>query len=206
MNNDELLLSVENLSKRFEDKIITQQLSFSVFKGEKVALKGTSGQGKSTILNIILGFGFQDSGTVSFKNRTLSPENINFFRTNIAWLPQSLSLDTKVENVFTNVKNYKNNRVSLDKLDELLLFFNLSKDILKQNFQKLSGGERQRIGIINAMLLNRELMILDEPVSAMDAGIKTKTIDFLFNNPELTILSTSHDEEWLSRCHKIIEI
>lgn len=204
--NNQLILSIENLSKKFGEKVITNNLSFKVNKGEKIALKGLSGQGKSTILNIILGFENKDSGSIFFENKELNPENIQSIRKNIAWLPQSLNIDTTVEELINNIKEYKSNQLEFDKMDEMLTFFNLDKEILKQSFQRLSGGEKQRIGIIISLLLNRKLIILDEPVSAMDANIKAKTIDFLFNNSDLTILSTSHDEDWLARCHKIIEI
>ena len=82
---------------------------------------------------------------------------------------------------------------SFEKLNELLKYFELESDILEKEIERLSGGEKQRIAIINALLLEREIFLLDEISAALDKKLKIKTLDYFFKNKEYTILSISHD-------------
>ncbi len=90
--------------------------------------------------------------------------------------------------------------------DEELEKLNLNKSILNQNFSDISGGEKQRLGIMICKLINRPIMILDEPTSALDKENISTIAQYLCYDNDKTILSASHDDEWVQKCNKIIEI
>ena len=72
----------------------------------------------------------------------------------------------------------------------------LEDDILDKNFQELSGGEKQRIGILIALLLNRDIYLLDEVTSALDVNLKKTVADYFLARENWTLLVISHDREW----------
>jgi ABC-type lipoprotein export system ATPase subunit len=82
----------------------------------------------------------------------------------------------------------------------------LKAELLENKMQDVSGGEKQRIALVSCLLLQREILLLDEPTSALDSHSKSKVMDYLFANPKLTILSSSHDPEWIARCSKIVSL
>ncbi len=82
----------------------------------------------------------------------------------------------------------------------------LEGNILDKNFQELSGGEKQRIGILIALLLNRDIYLLDEVTSALDMNLKKKVSDYFLSREDLTLLVISHDREWERDWIEIIDL
>jgi putative ABC transport system ATP-binding protein len=80
----------------------------------------------------------------------------------------------------------------------LFAFFDLPLKILKEDYVNLSGGEKQRIALIVALLLKRDIFLLDEATSSLDRELKLRVIDFFTHRPEWTVLSISHDQDWLT--------
>ena len=135
--------------------------------------------------------------------------NINFFRQNIAWLPQSFDTNLKVEEFLQLPFTYKANkhlRYSKDDVFKLFSEFELDNTIYKKPINIISGGEKQRIGLISVLLLKRKFLLLDEAVASLDNHLKDKVIFHVFNNKDLTILSNSHDDKWINECTKVIEL
>jgi putative ABC transport system ATP-binding protein len=93
---------------------------------------------------------------------------------------------------------YRANRDKLDseKLRVFMRELGLEDDILDKNFQELSGGEKQRIGILIALLLNRDIYLLDEVTSALDVNLKKTVADYFLAREDWTLLVISHDLEW----------
>ncbi|OFX51006.1 MAG: hypothetical protein A2046_06165 [Bacteroidetes bacterium GWA2_30_7] len=204
-----MILSIQNLSILFDNKAIINNFNLNVNENEKVAIKGVSGKGKTSLFNAILGFIIPDSGIIKLYNKELNAENINFFRKNIAWLPQQIEFVstvkefTELPSSFLANKSHKNEKLTIQ---YLLKTFLLDEKILENTMQKVSGGEKQRLGLINALMLNRKLLLLDEPISSLDSCSKNAVLDYLFSQTELTIVSTSHDNEWTARCDRVVEI
>jgi ABC-type multidrug transport system fused ATPase/permease subunit len=152
-----------------EENQILKGVDFSVEKREKVALVGTSGAGKSTIIKLLTGFYTKDSGSIQLFGNNIEDWNMKALRENIAYVGQESFLFP--ESIFMNVKLGKKDASDEEvlkvikelKLDEL--------DIYKQIGERgvrLSGGQKQRINIARAMLKNADLILLDEPTSALD--------------------------------------
>jgi len=112
----------------------------------------------------------------------------------------------KVKNLLNDIFFYKANRDKLDseKRRVFMQELGLENDILDTNFQELSGGEKQRIGILIALLLNRDIYLLDEVTSALDVNLKKTVADYFLARENWTLLVISHDREW--ECYWIEKI
>jgi len=210
MCSDNLLLKIENISLKFDDKIIYKNFSLNLKKGEKILLQGKSGSGKSSLLKIILGFITPTSGDIYLNNIKLNNTTIWEIRQLIAYVPQEPVLeDGNVLEAITTPLSYKANiakSANLAKIETLLKNFGLTKSILQQQTTELSGGEKQRIAIITALLLERPLILLDEASSALDPESCKKIVSFFHNKNNISLIAVSHDNEWNGIASKTIVI
>ena len=193
------MISFENVSFAFGEKIIIKDFSAQIKNGEHICLMGESGAGKTTLLNSIVGLTSPVSGAIKIFDLELNHLNINQIRSFIAWLPQELNPpfeypDELIQTVFS-LKVNKNLLFCKDKLFSFFANVGLAKEIYEQPLQKLSGGEKQRFMLVVALLLEKKILLLDEPTSALDANTRNKLLDFLKTLTNTTILAVSHDEE-----------
>lgn len=199
-----------NVSFSYGDKPILQNFSLDIAEGRKVALKGESGMGKSTILRLLLGFEPITAGQIFFKDQAVSADHFAAIRRSVSWLPQDLNIgDGMVQEVIHRPFEFQQNsrqKVEEQQITDLFQRLGLPGDILRQPLRELSTGQRQRVGIALCRLLDRPLMLLDEPTSALDQNSKQKAADVLLSEPGRTVISTTHDPFWLERCDKIIEL
>jgi ATP-binding cassette subfamily B protein len=150
--------------------------NLTVKAGEKIAIVGESGAGKTTILNLILGFIKPSSGAVYLDNKDLSEINLDSFRSRIAFVPQNVVLfpGTIRENI-----TYGMDSVSEEKLKETIGLANLTEvikslpngldTVIGEHGDTLSGGQKQRITIARAIIRDPKIIILDEATSALDS-------------------------------------
>lgn len=203
------LLQCNNICLAYEDKIVINQFNLSVFKGDKLVLSGPSGKGKSTILSAILGFVPLKVGNIYYKDKRINYSNIYGLRSELGFLPQDFPFPISVIDFLQlpfQFKSHKNKSFSFEYAKELFHIFLLDEVLLQKSMLELSGGEKQRVGLITTLLLKNKLLVLDEPVSSLDSESKNRIIQFLFSQPDLTIISASHDDEWKNACTKIIEM
>lgn len=197
LNNE--LIKYENIGISFENRKILSGFNLTVKKNQKILLRGKSGTGKTTLLKILLGFTKPSEGTIYFKNRVIDSKTCWEARKEIAYVVQDTDLgEGKVKSLLDDVFSYRANKEKLDheKLRVFMGELELEDDILEKNFQELSGGEKQRIGILIALLLNRDIYLLDEVTSALDAKLKKKIADYFLARENWTLLIVSHDREW----------
>ena len=226
------LLSVENLSKSYVEKILFKNISFGIEEGDKIGLIGVNGTGKSTFLKVLAGIDFPDQGTVTVGNNV-----------RIEYLPQNPNFDddaTVLQQVFKGIapvmqvlREYEhtvemiNNIPGDDKLQKKLILLSQQMDawdawqleseakiILTKlgiaNFAekvgKLSGGQRKRIALASALINPAELLILDEPTNHID----NETVDWLeqyLNKRKGALIMVTHDRYFLDRVvNRIIEL
>ncbi|MDD2197971.1 MAG: ABC transporter ATP-binding protein [Bacteroidales bacterium] len=196
-----LELEVINLSKKFDDKHILTSLSFSVEKGQKIAIKGESGRGKTTLLRLLAGIVAPDSGEIRFGDKIFNALSAKSIRNRIAYLPQGIDFIAEDGNELCEMLSTDKGKVTKS-LDALFL----DGSILEQPFAELSGGEKQRMLISIILGLNRPILMLDEPTSALDANSTKRLIDLIWGFPDITLISTSHNPIWEEHCHKVISL
>lgn len=197
LNNE--LIKYENIGVSFENRKILSGFNLTVKKNQKILLRGKSGTGKTTLLKILLGFTKPSEGTIYFRNRVIDSKTCWEARKEIAYVVQNTDLgEGKVKSLLDDIFSYRANKEKIDheKLRVFMRELELEDDILEKDFQELSGGEKQRIGILIALLLNRNIYLLDEVTSALDAKLKKKIADYFLARENWTLLIVSHDREW----------
>lgn len=189
------------------NKQLLKNFDLQINKGEKVLLAARSGSGKTSLLRLILGFTDPDEGKVLFKQKEVSPKNVQKIRRQIAYLSKDVDFPNgKVRDVFREIFQLPANKqlgFTDEKLVEKLAEYQLPEEIMDKNMTMISGGERQRLGWIMLMLLNRPVFLLDEPTSAMDEKQKQRFIDFIVETKK-TVVCVSHDPAWQFPGMKVI--
>ena len=200
-----------DVNKTFNGReIYPSNLSFAINKGEKYGIAGKSGSGKSTVLNLIMGFLSPDKGKLSLLGENISKESVFNFRKHCSWIPQSFNFlnGMSVENVILYPFSYVNNqhlKPSKAKIIEFLDLVKLKPNILNNDINELSGGERQRVCSVIALLLERDIIILDEPTSNLDAEVSDDVMNIFFRSNKTIIIST-HDKSIYDKCDKLLEL
>lgn len=191
------LIKLTNISLCYGKKEIFQNFSLSIDQGEKVLIAGKSGNGKSTLLRVLLGFASVDDGDIYVNNQLVKPTDFSNVRKYFAYVNQDVTLRPgKVCEVLKEISKFSDNNYDGEFDQKLADLFEFDLNLLKKNTEELSGGERQRLGIILAIMLNRPVFLLDEVTSALDKDLKRKVADY-FAQCKKTVVVISHDSEWL---------
>ncbi len=203
-------VQLNRLHLSFTGQHVLNDLSLSIFHGDKVTLTGPSGSGKSTVLRCILGLVMPDSGTITILGETVTRHNIWRKRRHIAYVAQEPDLGTgSVKEVIETPFSYRANaglRDNLSRLPEIMERFNLPQPLLDKQITRLSGGEKQRIALVIAILLDRPIVLLDEASSALDTKNKQAVADYFRQAENTTVLSVAHDTEWLGFATRIVDM
>ncbi len=196
-----VLFSFRDVNVEYDGVEVLRDFNLEVKRGEKVLIYGKSGIGKSTLLRMLLGFAVPDSGGVFFEGRPLDPSAAWEVRRRAAYVSQDLDIAAgRVEDLVERTMRYKVNlplQPSRQDLDAALALFDLEPEILRKEITDLSGGERQRVALALALLLHRDIFLLDETTSALDAPMKRRVVEHFTGRDEWTVLSVSHDHTWL---------
>ncbi len=199
-----MMIKCKNVSFSFPQQVICEDFSFEMEIGESICFGGPSGKGKSSLLKILMGFLIPQSGTVHVDNLELNGENIEQIRSKMLWLPQNSNLPVDsgselIDLLQMNEEQKENFKIFLDQLGVLACGENNS-------FTEISGGQKQRIVMAACLSLDKPILLLDEPVSALDDD----SIDLLFSTLDslknTTIISTSHNQKWINYCNRTIQL
>ena len=212
------ILKVENLSKKYGKKdtevVALDNVSFSVNKGEFVAIVGASGSGKSTLLHLIGGVDKPTSGKVYIDGTdiySLSNDNLAIFRRRQVGLIYQFYNLIPILNVKENITlpcDLDGQKVDEKRLNELLYILGLEKR-LNHLPNELSGGQQQRVSIGRAMINNPSIVLADEPTGNLDSKASREIIDLLkVSNQKYnqTLIVITHDENIALEADRIITI
>ncbi|PIO05644.1 ABC transporter ATP-binding protein [Candidatus Woesearchaeota archaeon CG08_land_8_20_14_0_20_43_7] len=201
-----MMIDFNKVNLKYKNKTILKEFSLKIEKGDKILLYGKSGIGKSTILRLLLSFISPDSGNIIYKGKPLTPEIAWQARKEIAYVSQDTDLgEGTVQEIIDEIRSFKTNKNLSDPI-QLLKEFSLDRNILKKNITELSGGERQRIAIIIALLLKRDIFLLDELTSSLDSALKKKVIEKFFGRNDATVIAISHDPGWKEKAKKVVRL
>ncbi len=203
-------IEVNGLEVTFDSQWVLKNFSLALVPGEKVTLTGPSGSGKSTVLKCLLGLVTPDAGSIKIHGQPLNSHNIWKIRQQLAYVAQEPDLGTgTVSDIIEKPFGYKANlhlRDNLNLLPEIMNKFNLPQSLLAKKISILSGGEKQRIALVTAILLDRSIVLLDEASAALDKENKQIVADYFRQTDNITVLSVSHDTEWLDFASRKIDI
>lgn len=185
------LLTLKHISKSFNNKEVLKNISFSIPKGSIFAFLGPNGSGKSTLLHIIMQILTPSQGIVTMNNQQVKKDKIGFvFQENT--LDEEL---TVYENLYTRGRLYKIPKQKIkQKIKELSTYLGM-KEFIDKKYKICSGGQKRISMIARALLMDPEIIIMDEPTTALDIETRKKVWSFLLKlNKEkaMAIFFSSH--------------
>jgi osmoprotectant transport system ATP-binding protein len=194
------MLELDNVSKKFGDLQALQPTSLNIEPGKTTALLGPSGCGKSTLLRIIVGLIESDTGSLQWDGQPVTKENILRFRHRLGYMIQDGGLFPHLsvrENIGLLAKHLKRDADWIDgRLQALADLTHLPIESLDRFPAQISGGQRQRVALMRALFLEPDVVLLDEPMGALDPLIRSELqqeLREIFKNLESTVIVVTHD-------------
>ncbi len=204
------MVRLQDIALTLGNKQLFNGFSLRAAPGEKLLIRGASGSGKTTLLRMILGFVRPDEGRILIDEEEMKEDNVWALRRRMAYVSQGLQIGSgRVDHFIREILAYRHNRhLSYDEGQVLDYFqrFRLERDKLQQSMGALSGGERQRVALIVALLLDRELYLLDEATSGLDDTLREIVIDHLSGLTDKTVIAVSHDQDWQTEAFRNVRL
>ncbi|MCR8559971.1 ABC transporter ATP-binding protein/permease [Mucilaginibacter sp. BJC16-A38] len=208
-------IGFENISFKYKEHEIINNLSFKLVPGDLVGISGNSGMGKTTIINLLLGFITSGNGHICINNKPAGPAQLTSYRQRISYVKQQPFFinDSIVKNITLSEDGFDN-----DKLNEVIAVCGIDKllekypegleKVINENGKNISGGQRQRIMLARALYHDFDLLILDEPFSEMDGASEREILKQmqLLTRQGKMILFITHNKASLEFCNKIITL
>jgi zinc transport system ATP-binding protein len=194
--DDSKIVTINNLNLRSNTDIILDDVSFEIEKGDFFGIIGPNGAGKTTLFNCMLGLNKDYSGTIKIFNKEIKKDYKKIYK-KIGYIPQTNNFDHRFPATVKEIIQLGTigKKVDREKIDELLELTGIS-EYLSRRIGDLSGGQQQRVMITKALIHEPELLILDEPATAIDANVLKlfyKLLIKLNKEKNITIIWSSHD-------------
>ena len=194
------MLRLKNVSKKFEELQAVSSVDLNLWERETIVLVGPSGCGKSTLIRLAIGIIVPDEGEIYFKGELVTPENLMEIRRKIGYVIQEGGL-------FPHLTAIQNIRLVAEYLDwnpdkiktrikDLTDLTHFPVDALERFPLQLSGGQRQRVSLMRALMLDPEVLLLDEPLGALDPMIRAdlqEELKGIFKSLGKAVLLVTHD-------------
>ena len=194
------MVRLENVSKIYAGRTAVHPVTLELASGQTSVLIGPSGCGKSTLIRMIVGLVHPDSGRVLIEGEALTRENADLLRHRIGYVIQDGGLFphlTAADNVTLLARHLGHDRESMQaRVRTLAELAGIPVEALARYPQQLSGGQRQRIGLMRALMLDPPLLLLDEPLGALDPITRYELQDELksiFRELGKTVVLVTHD-------------
>ncbi len=218
------ILSVDALSKRLGERLLFSDVSFGANKGQKLALIAKNGEGKTTLLELLIGRQQPDEGLVTWRKGTRigyleQDEDFSGFSTIKDLFEKDDNKYTQAKEAYQKAlshpeqKNQLDQAIKLmdaigaweyeDKVESLLEVFNLQHLPKEQSLNHLSGGQRKRLSLVKLLLQEPDFYILDEPTNHLDVSMIEWLEDY-FSDEEKSLLMVTHDRYFLNRVSNLI--
>ncbi len=191
------MLELKNVKKSYDGTVVLKNISLDIGEGEIVSILGPSGCGKTTLLNLILGIVDADGGRIIFNGEDLTDVPMEKRGFNIVFQDYALFPNL---NVYQNITYGLRNRPEIsskEEVEELIRLLGLEEHLTKRIGQ-LSGGQKQRVALARTMVMKPKILLLDEPLSALDGVIKESIKDrirTIAKEYNLTTIIVTHDPE-----------
>ena len=194
------MLELQNIYKTFEDRIVLTDVNLVVPKGATHALIGSSGSGKTTLLRITLGLIPFDKGYVKINDQALLSFTQVEWADRIGYVPQDGGLFPHISGrnnvaLVAKLRGWSKSRID-DRVEELRKVVDLYPEILTRFPREMSGGQKQRVSIMRAAMMDPAVMLLDEPMAALDPLIRSSLqseLKSIFQRLGKTVLLVTHD-------------
>ena len=203
------MLELKNIVKKYGNNVILDDISLQIKKGEIVSILGPSGSGKTTLLNLILGITDISSGKIIYDGEDI---------TNVPLEKRGFNIVFRDYALFPNLTDYENivyglrNKPGISTEQDVQDFIHLLglEEHLNKRISQLSGGQKQRVALARTMVMKPKILLLDEPLSALDGVIKESIkskIKEIAREFSLTTIIVTHDpEEALTLSDKVLII
>lgn len=196
------MITFEEVDKAYKEKLVLHKINFTINDGEFVVLIGSSGCGKTTLLKTINKLETVDRGLIKIDNVSIHQQNTLELRRRMGYVVQDAGLFphmTIYDNIATVLKisNYDNNNIE-NRVDELLEMVDLEPNSYKYLYPcQLSGGQKQRVGVARAFATNPDIILMDEPFSALDpvtrSDLQEAVVKLQKQFKKKTIVFVTHD-------------
>jgi osmoprotectant transport system ATP-binding protein len=194
------VLEIDAVSKRFGALHALRDVTLHVARGQTGCLIGESGSGKSTLLRLITGLVIPESGSLRFAGTAIEPASVRALRLHMGYVIQEGGLFphlTAYGNAALMAKHlgWEAARIR-QRIEELRTLMRLPETVLNRHPRALSGGQRQRVGLMRALMLDPELLLLDEPLGALDPITRSELqtdLRAIFSELKKTVLIVTHD-------------
>lgn len=207
-------ISFKNVSFSYDKEQINPlvNIDLSLLRGKKIAIIGPTGSGKSTFVDLFLGFLKPNSGIITMDDRKIDKENIYSYRKNISFVPQKIFFleDTLKQNIVFG----SSGTVDLDKLNQAIsdsylkdLIDNLPNGLetnISDTNQMVSGGQKQCVGIARALYRGGDILLLDEATSGMDQKLENLIYESVFKSQFQTFICVTHNLDLLDQFDEVI--
>jgi len=194
------MLQLSQVSKSYGDTVVLAPTDLQVSVGKTIVLIGPSGCGKSTLLRLIIGLVKSDTGTITFNDTEITSENILQIRQRIGYVIQEGGLFPHLtirDNVVIMARHLRRDPTWINsRVAELARLVRLPQEFMNRFPTELSGGQRQRVSLMRALMLDPELLLLDEPLGALDPMIRyelQQELKRIFNQLGKTVVMVTHD-------------
>jgi len=194
------MIVIKNISKNYEGINVLKNINLEIETASTTILIGPSGCGKSTLIRILAGLIEPDSGSFEINKIKIDKNNINEIRKKLGYVIQEGGLFphlTALENVSLAAKYFKLEEEKINERIKLLCgLTNLNNQLLEKYPLQLSGGQRQRISLMRALMLDPEILLLDEPLGALDPLIRfdlQTDLKKIFQELGKTVVMVTHD-------------
>lgn len=198
---DNRFIYVNNVVKKYQNKVVLNNINVEIAKGEFITVIGSSGCGKTTFLKMINGLINPDSGAIYINGIDIAKVNKIFLRRNIGYVIQEIGLFPHMtirKNIsyILRLKNEKDKEKIEKRVRYLINLVGLNEELLDRYPGELSGGQRQRVGIARALSANPDIMLMDEPFASVDEITRKLLQDEIikiYKEFKMTVIFVTHD-------------